>query len=292
MYLAVLMLTGQAVPDGNLNAGVRIVVVFTAFLSVPIFAVPAAMLTWGFEGEAARLASREQRRFERRQLYRDGIELQPLASSSSSDDDSDFEDYLRTAAGAEDMADEREAAELLALAFFTTGTGHNGNYHGGTGGGGGSGGGGGGSGGSSGGGGCSGADSNGSGAAPDEARPLLPAAQQLAARIRARRQHATRERHLRGDALHLVESALDDKADPFEAEAMETRLRKFAAIAQRSAAAEDGAPSAQAGAAEDEADVAVGVRLQRLETAVEEIRRGQAELVELVRSMAGPRAHA
>ena len=28
----------------------QLVVVFTAFLSVPFFAVPAAMVTWGFEG--------------------------------------------------------------------------------------------------------------------------------------------------------------------------------------------------------------------------------------------------
>ena len=34
----------------------------TAFASVPFFAVPAAMLTWGFEGEAERLAGRERKK--------------------------------------------------------------------------------------------------------------------------------------------------------------------------------------------------------------------------------------
>ena len=39
MYLAVLMLTGQGTPDGELSPPMRLVVVFTAFLSVPFFAV-------------------------------------------------------------------------------------------------------------------------------------------------------------------------------------------------------------------------------------------------------------
>ena len=43
---------------GGLNVlSFRAVVMLTAFLSVPFFAVPAAMLTWGFEGEAQRLHS-------------------------------------------------------------------------------------------------------------------------------------------------------------------------------------------------------------------------------------------
>ena len=48
--------------EGDLSPQMRLVVVFTALLSVPFFAVPAAMLTWGFEGEAERLAHREHRR--------------------------------------------------------------------------------------------------------------------------------------------------------------------------------------------------------------------------------------
>ena len=47
----------------------RFLAAATALLSVPFFAVPAAMLTWGFEGEAQRLAERQQRRFKRRKLY-------------------------------------------------------------------------------------------------------------------------------------------------------------------------------------------------------------------------------
>ena len=51
IYAAVLMLTGLGSPEGELSMGLRAVTVLTAFLSVPFFAVPAAMLTWGLEGE-------------------------------------------------------------------------------------------------------------------------------------------------------------------------------------------------------------------------------------------------
>ena len=67
-----MMLTGLASPEdseGPLPPPMRLVVLLTAFLSVPFFAVPAAMLTWGFEGEAQRLATRERRRATRRALY-------------------------------------------------------------------------------------------------------------------------------------------------------------------------------------------------------------------------------
>merc|ERR1719235_1712987 len=73
MFLSILMLTGQGDPDGDLTPSMKFVVMMTAFLSVPFFAVPAAMLTWGFEGEAERLAEREQRRFKRRKLYGAGF---------------------------------------------------------------------------------------------------------------------------------------------------------------------------------------------------------------------------
>jgi hypothetical protein len=56
----------QATLEGALDPAVRLVVLLTAFLSVPFFAVPAAMLTWGFEGEAAMLVAQEQERQKRR----------------------------------------------------------------------------------------------------------------------------------------------------------------------------------------------------------------------------------
>jgi len=114
MYAAVLMLTGLGSPEGELNAMLRVVTVVTAFLSVPFFAVPAAMLTWGFEGEAARLAAHERRRFRRRQMY-------GVAESSSSDEDKaddELAEYLDGVGGGEEA--EAEGAEADALAFFAS----------------------------------------------------------------------------------------------------------------------------------------------------------------------------
>ena len=111
------MLTGQASPEGTLEPpAFRAAVMLTAFLSVPFFAVPAAMLTWGFEGEAQRLAAHEQLRTRRQMAYGDrgAATTQALAGESSSDDDA-YEELLETIG--DDGADEgvREAAEERAL---------------------------------------------------------------------------------------------------------------------------------------------------------------------------------
>lgn len=115
MYLALLMLTGQGTPDGDLGFVTKCVVMLTALLSVPICIVPCSMLTWGFEGEAERLAQQHRKRRAREQLY--GSELGNVVSSSSSEDEgSNLEDYLDLLGG----ADDDDAAELegRALAFF------------------------------------------------------------------------------------------------------------------------------------------------------------------------------
>jgi hypothetical protein len=43
----------------------------TAFFSVAVFAVPAAMLAWGFESEAERLVKRRKRIDARKQEFRE-----------------------------------------------------------------------------------------------------------------------------------------------------------------------------------------------------------------------------
>lgn len=119
MYLAVLMLTGQATPEGDLSVISKCMVMLTAFLSVPFFAVPAAMLTWGFEGEAERLAQQQRKRHAREKLY--SAEMEGVLSSSSSEDEGDnLEDYLDLVGG----ADDEDAGELeeRALAFFESAT--------------------------------------------------------------------------------------------------------------------------------------------------------------------------
>lgn len=56
MYLSTLMLTGQGGPDGDMPWYTKGVVLMTGVFSIGMFAIPASMLTWGFEAEAERMA--------------------------------------------------------------------------------------------------------------------------------------------------------------------------------------------------------------------------------------------
>jgi hypothetical protein len=49
MVLSLLMLTGQGGPSGQLPWYTQCVVLMTGMFSVAMFAIPASMLTWGFE---------------------------------------------------------------------------------------------------------------------------------------------------------------------------------------------------------------------------------------------------
>jgi voltage-gated potassium channel len=102
LYLSTLMLTGQGPPDGDLPWYTKLVVLLTSVFSVAMFAIPASMLTWGFEAEAARMA-KATRQKSLRKAQRESGEL-PLSSSSSSssDGDDDYstdEEYLKIIAG-------------------------------------------------------------------------------------------------------------------------------------------------------------------------------------------------
>jgi len=112
-YLALLMLTGQGTPDPPMNPVLQFVVALTAVLSVPFFAVPAAMLTWGFEGEAQRLALTEHLRRDREKVYGDDFKEEDFESSSS-DDSSELDEYLDGLAG----DDDNEEYQDKAFAFF------------------------------------------------------------------------------------------------------------------------------------------------------------------------------
>ena len=188
MFLAVLMLTGQGTPEGDLTAGMRAVVVMTAILSVPFFAVPAAMLTWGFEGEAQRLAAHERRRRSRRAIY-DQEHLSAVISSSSSEGE-DLQEYLEGLGGGNDG--ERQTLESRALRFFSTTS----------------------------------SDAPAAAAAPT-ASPLLPKAAQLAAELGEMRAQAARVRQQREDALLLVESA-EEELSAADASHLELKLQRFA----------------------------------------------------------------
>lgn len=56
MYLSTLMLTGQGGPEGDMPWYTKGVVLLTGIFSIGMFAIPASMLTWGFEAEAERMA--------------------------------------------------------------------------------------------------------------------------------------------------------------------------------------------------------------------------------------------
>ena len=188
MFLAVLMLTGQGTPEGDLTAGMRAVVVMTAILSVPFFAVPAAMLTWGFEGEAQRLAAHERRRRSRRAIY-DQEHLSAVISSSSSEGE-DLQEYLEGLGGGNDG--ERQTLESRALRFFSTTS----------------------------------SDAPAAAAAPTTS-PLLPKAAQLATELGEMRAQAARVRQQREDALLLVESA-EEELSAADASHLELKLQRFA----------------------------------------------------------------
>jgi hypothetical protein len=85
MVLSLLMLTGQGGPSGQLPWYTQCVVLMTGMFSVAMFAIPASMLTWGFEAEAQRLGVKAKKKMMAMQR---GEEYNDYTSSSSSDNDS------------------------------------------------------------------------------------------------------------------------------------------------------------------------------------------------------------
>lgn len=87
MYLSILMLTGQGEPDGELTTVTKVLCVFTALFSVAMVAIPASMLTFGFEIEATRLVKkRRERRLRRRLRATTGDDTIASCSDSEVDD--------------------------------------------------------------------------------------------------------------------------------------------------------------------------------------------------------------
>mmetsp|Transcript_3409 Transcript_3409/g.4769 ORF Transcript_3409/g.4769 Transcript_3409/m.4769 type:complete len:515 (-) Transcript_3409:316-1860(-) len=94
LYAAILMLTGQGEPDGDLTEVTKFLCAFTAIFSVAMVAIPASMLTFGFEIEATRLA---KKRREARLKRKARIELDDPAIASTSDSESDDAALIRRA---------------------------------------------------------------------------------------------------------------------------------------------------------------------------------------------------
>mmetsp|Transcript_8634 Transcript_8634/g.17395 ORF Transcript_8634/g.17395 Transcript_8634/m.17395 type:complete len:509 (+) Transcript_8634:198-1724(+) len=114
LFMSTLMLTGGGGPDTTtLPWYTKAIVLLTQILSVPMFAIPASMLTWGFEAEAERMAKETRKRaLERRRRHRceDSSTNNSLSSYGDySDGNTTDEEYFRLIAGEED--DEREGEE-------------------------------------------------------------------------------------------------------------------------------------------------------------------------------------
>jgi hypothetical protein len=103
------MLTGQGGPEGNLPWYTKGVVLLTGLFSIGMFAIPASMLTWGFEAEAERCARQSYKRQKRSSNAPDADTW-----SFSSDDYSTDEEYRKIIAGGDE--DEEEARTDFNLA--------------------------------------------------------------------------------------------------------------------------------------------------------------------------------
>jgi len=111
IFLSVMMLTGQGGPEGTLPWYTKVICAGTAFFSVAIFAIPASMLTWGFEAEAERLAKKAHARA--------GMEKnvsEDVSSDSSEDTEDEWSDYEKVIAGDDDDddGDDGDSAVLRA----------------------------------------------------------------------------------------------------------------------------------------------------------------------------------
>ena len=110
MVLSMMMLTGQGGPSGSrLPWYTQLVVLLTGVFSVAMFAIPASMLTWGFEAEAQRLGMKAKRR----ELAKRKGEVYSSDSSSSSDDDDDDistsdEEYINIIGGGDEDEDNED----------------------------------------------------------------------------------------------------------------------------------------------------------------------------------------
>jgi hypothetical protein len=115
MYLSTLMLTGQGGPDGEIPWYTKGVVLLTGLFSIGMFAIPASMLTWGFEAEAERMASFA---YSRKKQHPNSANVPESDNwSYSSGDYSSDEEYRKIIAG-EDDGGEDHADAVAREAFY------------------------------------------------------------------------------------------------------------------------------------------------------------------------------
>jgi len=94
MFLSVMMLTGQGQPEGELPWYTKLIVCVTSIFAVAQFAIPASMLTWGFEAEAQRRIVKHHEELKKQKAREKAGQATPLSSSSSEGgNDSEWEEY-------------------------------------------------------------------------------------------------------------------------------------------------------------------------------------------------------
>ena len=124
MYLSVMMLTGQGQPGGQLPWYTKLIVVVTAVLATAQFAIPASMLTWGFEQEAERrLHKNHQAQIKQKERILKGEtqwDVVDVSSSSTSESDVGHEwaEYEAVVVGSDSESEEdkvESAAHVSSL---------------------------------------------------------------------------------------------------------------------------------------------------------------------------------
>lgn len=117
MYLSVMMLTGQGTPEGVLPWYTKAICALTAVFAVAQFAIPASMLTWGFEQEAERrMKKRKEEREKKLEMMKKGQRNDDLSSESSDGGDDDFAQEWREYEDIVAGSDEEDNAQPSAVA--------------------------------------------------------------------------------------------------------------------------------------------------------------------------------
>jgi len=110
MYLCVLMLTGEWAPTTpSLTWYSKLSQGLVACFSVGLFAIPASMLTWGFEAEAERLADKNRQRVkELKMATKNGKVVSDSSPSGDEANDDSWDEYEDIISGGSIAEEEEE----------------------------------------------------------------------------------------------------------------------------------------------------------------------------------------
>jgi len=121
IYIAVMMLTGQGGPEGDLPWYTKVVVIMTAIFAVAQFAIPASMLTWGFEQEAQRRIVKNAEENKKRASKILSGEMDRVSSSSSDEEGQErwreWEEYEAVVVGSDSETDGEDEARQPVKRF-------------------------------------------------------------------------------------------------------------------------------------------------------------------------------